>query len=46
MSALYPALFGARLERRIELIHQSLQYRLEQFAGGLEDQFPKRPFES
>jgi hypothetical protein len=45
MPALDPALLGAGLERGIELIHQSLHDRLEQFAGGLEDQVSERPFE-
>jgi hypothetical protein len=45
MSALDKALPGARLEGSIELIGQRLNHRLEQLAGGLEDQSAERPFE-
>jgi hypothetical protein len=45
VSALDKALLGTRLEGSIELIDQRLNHRLEQFAGGLENQFPERPFE-
>jgi hypothetical protein len=41
MPALDQALLGPRLEGRIELVHQRLNHRLEQLAGGLEDQFPE-----
>jgi len=44
--ALDQALFGSRLEGRVELIHQRLNHRLEQLAGGLADQFPETPLES
>ena len=45
MSALDPSLVGAGLEGSIELIDQGLHHRLEQLAGGLEDEFPKLPLE-
>jgi hypothetical protein len=46
MSALDQALLGAWLEGGVELIHQRLNHRLEQFAGGRKDQLPELPFEA
>jgi hypothetical protein len=46
MSALDQTLLGAWLEGGIELIHQRLNHRLEQFAGGRKDQFPELSFEA
>ena len=45
MPPLDKTLLGPGLKGSIELIDQRLNYRFEQLAGGLEDQFSELPFE-